>query len=116
MQKGQILLWNLPFPIRLRLPIQWGWLCHLLFFQLLTRRLSERRKQALPIKKHCPYHVIQSTHALVGEKTIRAAFKFGSIAEGSEKADSDIDLLVIGDEDDLITEDSLLLMSWQQAR
>jgi len=35
--------------------------------------------------------------ALVGEKVIRAAFIFGSIAEGSEKADSDIDLLVIGE-------------------
>ena len=35
--------------------------------------------------------------ALVGEKAIRAAFIFGSIAEGSEKADSDIDLLVIGE-------------------
>jgi predicted nucleotidyltransferase len=35
--------------------------------------------------------------ALVGEKAIRAAFIFGSFAEGSEKADSDIDLLVIGE-------------------
>ena len=35
--------------------------------------------------------------ALIGEKAIRAAFIFGSIAEGSEKADSDIDLLVIGE-------------------
>jgi predicted nucleotidyltransferase len=35
--------------------------------------------------------------ALVGEKAIRTAFIFGPIAEGSEKADSDIDLLVIGE-------------------
>jgi len=35
--------------------------------------------------------------ALAGEKTIRTAFIFGSIAEGSEKAESDIDLLVIGE-------------------
>ena len=35
--------------------------------------------------------------ALVCEKAIRAAFIFGSIAEGSEKEDSDIDLLVIGE-------------------
>ena len=36
-------------------------------------------------------------NALEGEKTIRSAFIFGSIAEGLEKADSDIDLMVIGE-------------------
>ncbi len=35
--------------------------------------------------------------ALAGEKAIRSAFIFGSIAEGSEKAGSDIDLMVIGE-------------------
>ena len=35
--------------------------------------------------------------ALVGEKTIGVAFVFGSIARQSEKAGSDIDLMVIGD-------------------
>jgi predicted nucleotidyltransferase len=35
--------------------------------------------------------------ALAGEKAIRSAFVFGSIAEGSEKAESDIDLMVIGE-------------------
>lgn len=35
--------------------------------------------------------------ALAGEPTIRSAFIFGSIAEGSEKAESDIDLMVIGE-------------------
>ena len=34
---------------------------------------------------------------LAGEKAIRTAFIFGSIAEGSEKAESDIDLMVIGE-------------------
>ena len=34
---------------------------------------------------------------LAGEKTIRSAFIFGSIAEGSEKVESDIDLMVIGE-------------------
>jgi predicted nucleotidyltransferase len=34
---------------------------------------------------------------LAGEKAIRTAFIFGSSAEGSEKADSDIDLMVIGE-------------------
>ena len=35
--------------------------------------------------------------ALSVEKAIRSAFIFGSIAEGSEKAESDIDLMVIGE-------------------
>ena len=34
---------------------------------------------------------------LAGEKSIRTAFIFGSIADGSEKAESDIDLMVIGE-------------------
>ena len=34
---------------------------------------------------------------LSGEKAIRSAFIFGSIAESSEKAESDIDLMVIGE-------------------
>jgi len=36
-------------------------------------------------------------NVFAGEKSIRTAFIFGSIAEGSEKADSDIDLMVIGE-------------------
>ena len=35
--------------------------------------------------------------ALAGEKAIRSAFVFGSIAEGSEQTESDIDLMVIGE-------------------
>ena len=35
--------------------------------------------------------------ALSAEKSIRVAFVFGSLAEGLEKAGSDIDLMVIGD-------------------
>jgi predicted nucleotidyltransferase len=35
--------------------------------------------------------------AFAVEKAIRSAFVFGSIAEGSEKAESDIDLMVIGE-------------------
>ena len=35
--------------------------------------------------------------ALSDEKSIRVAFVFGSLADGSEKARSDIDLMVIGD-------------------
>jgi len=35
--------------------------------------------------------------ALADQKDIQVAFIFGSIAEGSEKADSDIDLLVVGE-------------------
>ena len=34
---------------------------------------------------------------LADQKDIQVAFIFGSIAEGSEKADSDIDLLVVGE-------------------
>ncbi|MGD8264145.1 MAG: nucleotidyltransferase domain-containing protein [Desulfobacterales bacterium] len=50
--------------------------------------------QALVIKTVGLLDVLKS--ALADEKEIRVAFVFGSIARGSEKADSDIDLMVIG--------------------
>ena len=50
--------------------------------------------QALVIKTVGLLDVLKS--ALADEKQIRVAFVFGSIARGSEKADSDIDLMVIG--------------------
>lgn len=50
--------------------------------------------QALVIKTVGLLDVLKS--ALADEKGIRVAFVFGSIARGSEKADSDIDLMVIG--------------------
>ena len=50
--------------------------------------------QALVIKTVGLLDVLKS--ALADEKKIRLAFVFGSIARGSEKADSDIDLMVIG--------------------
>ena len=50
--------------------------------------------QALVIKTVGLLDVLKD--ALAGEKTIRVAFVFGSLARGSEKAESDIDLMVIG--------------------
>lgn len=50
--------------------------------------------QALVIKTVGLLDILKS--ALADEKEIRVAFVFGSIARGSEKADSDIDLMVIG--------------------
>ena len=50
--------------------------------------------QALVIKTVGLLDVLKS--ALANEKRIRVAFVFGSIARGSEKAGSDIDLMVIG--------------------
>ena len=50
--------------------------------------------QALVIKTVGLLDVLKS--ALADEKGIRVAFVFGSIARGSEKAYSDIDLMVIG--------------------
>ena len=51
--------------------------------------------QALVIKTVGLLDVLKK--ALVGEKAIHVAFIFGSLAIGSEKAGSDIDLMVIGD-------------------
>jgi len=50
--------------------------------------------QALVIKTVGLLDVLKD--ALAGEKAIRVAFVFGSLARGSEKAESDIDLMVIG--------------------
>jgi len=51
--------------------------------------------QALVIKTVGLLDVLRS--ALAGEKAIHVAFVFGSLATGSEKEGSDIDLMVIGD-------------------
>ncbi len=51
--------------------------------------------QALVIKTVGLLDVLKG--ALADEKAIRVAFVFGSLAEGSGKAGSDIDLMVIGD-------------------
>jgi len=51
--------------------------------------------QALVVKTVGLLYILKG--ALDHQKEIRVAFVFGSLAEGSEKAGSDIDLMVIGD-------------------
>lgn len=51
--------------------------------------------QALVVKTVGLLYILKG--ALDRQKEIRVAFVFGSLAEGSEKAGSDIDLMVIGD-------------------
>jgi predicted nucleotidyltransferase len=67
-------------------------------------RLYYRANQLHPIFSEIRSLVIKTIglsdvlkDALAGETTIRVAFVFGSLAKGSEKAESDIDLMVIGD-------------------
>jgi predicted nucleotidyltransferase len=67
-------------------------------------RLYYRANQLHPIFSEIRSLVIKTIglsdvlkDALTGETTIRVAFVFGSLAKGSEKAESDIDLMVIGD-------------------
>jgi len=51
--------------------------------------------QTLVVKTVGLFDVLKG--ALSGEKAIRVAFVFGSLAGGSEKAGSDVDLMVIGE-------------------
>jgi len=79
---------------------------HKLDLVLKTRdgnRLYYRANQHNPIFSEIQALVIKTVglldvlkDALAGEKAIRVAFVFGSLAGGSEKAESDIDLMVIG--------------------